>query len=162
MFRTLHLWVKAMLAMGLLVFMVGVLLTASNLRIMEDLIRKAEMKELEAHLKAISNRIATENRIAETMSVLVANMPLAQEKFDAGDRAALSDQFLPGFKVLAKNYDVEQFQFHTPPAISFLRLHKPEKYGDDLSSFRNTVVITNETKKPTRGLEGGVAGLGTR
>lgn len=68
MFRTLRLWVKAMLAMGLLVSMVGVLLTASNLRIMEDLIRKAEMKELEAHLKAISNRIATENRIAETMS----------------------------------------------------------------------------------------------
>jgi methyl-accepting chemotaxis protein len=162
MLRTLRLWTKAVLAMGLLVFMVGGLLTASNLRIMEELIHKAEMNELEAHLKAISNRIATETRIAETMSALVANMPLAQEKFAAGDRAALSDQFLPGFKVLAKNYDVEQFQFHMPPATSFLRLHKPEKFGDDLSSFRNTVVVTNETKKPTRGLEGGVAGLGAR
>ncbi|MBS4095307.1 MAG: methyl-accepting chemotaxis protein [Sulfuricella sp.] len=162
MLRNLRLWAKAMLAMGFSIFVVGGLLTISNLRTMEDLIHKAEKKELDAHLKALSNNIAAENRIAETLSALVGNIPLVQDKFDAGDRTALANLFQPGFKVLAKDYGVEQFQFHTPPATSFLRVHKPEKFGDDLSSFRKTVVVTNDSKKPTRGLEGGVAGLGAR
>ncbi|MEN6586909.1 MAG: methyl-accepting chemotaxis protein [Sulfuricella sp.] len=162
MFQNLRLWAKAMLAMGFSILVVGGLLTYSNLHTMEELIRKAEKNELDAHLKAISNSIAAENRLAETMSALVGNIPYVQEKFGEGDRNALAAQFLPGFKILDKEYGVEQFQFHTPPAISFLRVHKPEKYGDDLSSFRHTVVITNEKKRPTRGLEGGVAGLGAR
>lgn len=162
MFLNLRLWAKAMLAMGFSILVVGGMLTYSNLHTMEELVRKAEKNELDAHLKAISNSIAAENRLAETMSALVGNLPLVQEKFDAGDRNALAAQFLPGFKILDKEYGVEQFQFHTPPATSFLRVHKPEKYGDDLSSFRHTVVITNEKKRPTRGLEGGVAGLGAR
>jgi methyl-accepting chemotaxis protein len=162
MFQNLRLWAKAMLAMGFSIFVVGSLLTVSNLRTMEELIRKAEQNELDAHLKAITNSIAAENRIAETMSALVGAIPLVQEKFDAGDRAALSGLFLPGFKLLARDYNVEQFQFHLPPATSFLRLHKPEKFGDDLSSFRHTVIATNKSQKPTRGLEGGVAGLGAR
>ncbi len=148
--------------MGLSIVVVGGLLTISNLRTMEDLIYKAERKELAAHLKAITNSIAAESRMAEAMSALVGNIPLVQEKFEGGDRNALGNLFLPGFKVLVKDYGVEQFQFHTPPATSFLRVHKPEKFGDDLSSFRKTVVDTNNTKKPTRGLEGGVAGLGAR
>ena len=55
---------------------------------------------------------------------------------------------------------MRQFQFHEAPATSFLRVHKPEKFGDDLSSFRHTVVRVNETQKPVVGLEKGVAGLG--
>ena len=62
----------------------------------------------------------------------------------------------------SKKYAVRQFQFHTPPAQSFARIHKPEKFGDDLSSFRQTVVKTNASKTPTFGLEVGVAGLGVR
>jgi methyl-accepting chemotaxis protein len=69
---------------------------------------------------------------------------------------------MPGFKALRDNYGVVQFQFHTPPAMSFLRLHKLQQFGDDLSSFRHTVTHTNETQKPTRGLESGVGGIGAR
>jgi methyl-accepting chemotaxis protein len=49
-----------------------------------------------------------------------------------------------------------------PPAISFLRAHKAKKFGDDLSSFRKTILATNNSKKPVKGLEKGVAGLGIR
>jgi methyl-accepting chemotaxis protein len=57
---------------------------------------------------------------------------------------------------------INLFQFHLPPAISFLRIHQPEKYGDDLTSFRQTVVEANRSDKPIKGLEFGVGGLGTR
>jgi methyl-accepting chemotaxis protein len=162
MFKNFPLWVKIMLGMGIAIMVMGGVLTFFNLRTLEDVINKAEKKELDGYAHSISVAIAAAGSNAEAMSALVANIPLVQEKFAAGERSYLTNLFQPSYKVLAHNYDVEQFQFHTPPAIAFLRLHKPEKFGDDLSSFRHTVVNTNETRKPVRGLEGGVAGLGVR
>jgi len=51
------------------------------------------------------------------------------------------------FAPLKSAYGVEQFQFHTPPATSYLRVHQPAKFGDDLASFRKTVVATNAEQK---------------
>ncbi len=162
MLKDFPLWAKIMLAMGVSIVIVGGVLTFSNLRTLEEVIGKAEKKELDGHIRSIAVSIASQGSVSEALSALVANIPQVQEKFATGDRQFLTSLFLPGYKVLAHDYDVEQFQFHTPPAISFLRLHKPEKFGDDLSSFRRTVVNANETRKPVRGLEGGVAGLGVR
>jgi methyl-accepting chemotaxis protein len=41
-------------------------------------------------------------------------------------------------------------------------VHQPQKFGDDLSSFRKTVLEANRTGKPVVGVESGVAGLGIR
>ncbi|MGY4285308.1 HAMP domain-containing protein [Bradyrhizobium sp. LM2.7] len=49
-----------------------------------------------------------------------------------------------------------------PPATSYLRVHQPAKFGDDLSGFRKTVLIANQERRVVVGLEGGVAGLGIR
>lgn len=162
MFKKLKLWAKIMVAMVASSLIVCTLLVVSNLSSMSRLIQDAERSALDAHMKSISNSIAMESKNAETMSALVAGIPLVREKFDTADRKALSELFLPGFKLLQESYGVEQFQFLRPPAISFFRVHKPEKSGDDLSQLRHTVVATNSTRKPTRGLEYGVAGLGVR
>ncbi|MGE4479417.1 MAG: methyl-accepting chemotaxis protein [Deferribacterales bacterium] len=79
-----------------------------------------------------------------------------------GDREGLLKKYLPLFKDIKDDYGIAQFQFHTPPAISFLRLHKPDKFGDDLSSFRQTVVDANKQQKPMIGLEVGRGGPGLR
>lgn len=162
MFKNLKLWAKIMIAMGASSVIVSALLVFTNLSSMSQLINDAEQKALDAHMKSLTNGIASEGRNAETMSALIASMALVKEKFAAGDRKALADQFVPAFKQLSQEYGIEQFQFHRPPATSFLRVHKPEKFGDDLSEMRQTVVMTNKTSKPTRGLEYGVAGLGVR
>ena len=162
MFNNLKLWLKIMIAMGLSTIIVSFLLVTTNLNGMSNLINEAEKKELTAHMKSLQNDIASESQKAETLSALVAGMPIVQEKFDAGDRKALWEQFGPSFKSLSQVYGIEQFQFLRPPAISFIRIHKPEKFGDDLSQMRFTVVNANQTRKPTNGLEYGVAGLGVR
>jgi methyl-accepting chemotaxis protein len=162
MFQNLRLWAKIMLVMGAAIAFVGATLTFTNLANMQSLIREAERSALDAHLKAINNAIAAESRTAETMSALVAGIPLVQETFASGDRKGLAGLFVPGFESLSKDYNVEQFQFHTAASLSFLRVHKPEKFGDDLTAFRNTVVAVNKGQKPVHGLEGGVAGLGSR
>jgi methyl-accepting chemotaxis protein len=122
----------------------------------------AEQRELEEVFENVKAKIAAKGSEAMAMSALVANIPAVQEAFEARDRDQLSALFVPGFKVLKKEYGVRQFQFHTPPATSFLRVHKPKKFGDDLSGFRHTVVESNRSGKPITGTEIGVAGLGVR
>ncbi len=53
------------------------------------------------------------------------------------------------------NMGVKQLHFHLPNNRSFLRMHKPEKFGDDLSSTRESIVYVNRTKKPTENFEVG-------
>lgn len=144
-----------------LVLAVGTILplTISNI---EKIIATAEQRELKGLFENVKATLQMESRNAEMLSALVANIPNAQEAMANGDRDTLNTMFGPSFKVLKENYGARQFQFHTPPATSFLRIHKPEKFGDDLSSFRSTVVEANTKVKPVDGLEKGVAGLGVR
>jgi methyl-accepting chemotaxis protein len=109
----------------------------------------------------INAEIADESRRAMSLARFVAAMPAAADAFAAGDRARLEALFLPTFDPM-KADAVEQFQFHTPPATSFYRVHMPKKFGDDLSSFRQTVVDANRDRKDVFGLESGVAGIGIR
>ncbi len=51
---------------------------------------------------------------------------------------------------------------HTKDNKSFVRSWSPKKFGDDLSSFRASVVKVNETKKAINTFESGVAGLSIR
>ena len=51
---------------------------------------------------------------------------------------------------------------HDRNVHSFVRAWKIEKFGDDLSGFRKTVVHVKETQKPLVGIEIGVAGLELR
>lgn len=91
----------------------------------------------------------------------VANNPGIQETFAGRDRDKLIWQTSPIFEQ-AKKDGVAQFQFHLAPATSFLRLHMPTKFGDDLSSFRKTVVEANQSKKTVEGLEEGRGDFGFR
>ena len=103
-----------------------------------------------------------EARLATTMSTLVTGIPEVGEALANGQRDRLAALFQSGFKALSEGYGVKQFQFHLPPATSFLRVHKPEEFGDDLSDLRPTIVETNRSKQPVSGLDLGVAGLGIR
>ena len=122
----------------------------------------AEKSELTEISEVVKTSVDAEGRLAQVMSSLVAGIPQIQTAFAEKDRDLLSSYFAPGFSALKKEFGVRQFQFHEPPAVSFLRVHKPEKFGDDLSSFRQTVIETNGAKKVIKGLEIGVAGLGVR
>ncbi|BAI81004.1 methyl-accepting chemotaxis protein [Deferribacter desulfuricans SSM1] len=95
------------------------------------------------------------------VETLVQNKIL-NEYFAKQDRESLKNELSDYFKRLKKEYGLSQFQYHIPLATSFLRLHKPKKFGDDLSSFRKTVVECNKSKKPVVGIEVGRGGPGLR
>lgn len=162
MFKNLHLWANIMLGMGLAIALAVGGLTYGSLNNIDSLIREAERSALGQTAQALISAVEAQTRTAESLSALVASLPEVQARFAAGDRAWLQTNLMPAYQALAKDYGVVQFQFLTPPAISFLRLHMPDKFGDDLSAIRHTAVDTNAKLKPQRGLEVGVAGLGAR
>jgi methyl-accepting chemotaxis protein len=85
------------------------------------------------------------------------------KSFADRNRKKLEDILLYDYQNHYKSeFGIVQFQFHLPDATSFLRLHKPEKFGDNLSKFRKTVVEVASSKMPVTGLEVGKAGLGVR
>ncbi len=132
------------------------------LHTVSDVVSEAEQAELQKLFESAKGEMASEGRLANALASMIANVELFSEMFANGERERLAEALVPAFKVMKKDFHARQFQFHTPPATSFLRVHKPQKFGDDLSSFRKTVIATNRTKQNVVGLEKGVAGLGVR
>ncbi|CAA7616437.1 cache domain-containing protein [Magnetospirillum sp. UT-4] len=145
------------------VSLLAVLVTGiAGTRYSAHLVEQAEERELNGRYGQFVDAINAASHQAEAMAAVVAGIPGIPQAVATGDRAMLSAMFVPGFKTMKQVYGVEQFQFHLPPATSFLRVHSPAKFGDDLTAIRKTIIRTNQVKAPTRGLEYGVAGLGIR
>ena len=76
------------------------------------------------------------------------------EKNNAEIRQELYNFLYPKYKVL-KLVDIQQLHFHLPDNKSFLRMHKPDKFGDDLTYVRRSVAYVNRYKKYIRTFEEG-------
>jgi methyl-accepting chemotaxis protein len=84
-------------------------------------------------------------------AALIADLPKARALFAAQDRAGLLAEYAKMFTEQKDKYGVDQAQFHSLPATSFLRLHAPEDFGDDLSKFRPIVVAVNRDQISRQG-----------
>lgn len=69
-------------------------------------------------------------------------------------REALYTKLLPVYENIQLNH-LKQLHFHLKNNDSFLRFHRPEKFGDNLSDVRSTVAYVNRTRQPLKGFEEG-------
>ncbi|WP_022852013.1 methyl-accepting chemotaxis protein [Limisalsivibrio acetivorans] len=127
---------------------------------------KSLQKEQEDFYRSVREAMSVEldNKLGD-LSITVESIamnPRTTRLFAEEDREALKNDYLDFYNNIKKEHGIAQFQFHVPPATSFLRLHKPGKFGDDLSGFRNTVIQVNKTKEPVSGIEVGRGGPGLR
>ncbi|MBB4312940.1 methyl-accepting chemotaxis protein [Roseospira marina] len=153
---------RLMVALGAFSLVSAVAIALVFTVFMEDLTTEAQHRHLHGLLDTLRQELNAEGEKALALATLVAQTPATQAALAEGDRDALLAQYQGAFAHLRDTFGVRQFQFHRPPATSFLRVHKPETFGDDLSSFRRTVVQANTDRTPIHGLELGVAGLGMR
>lgn len=122
---------------------------------------------LEMHTKYEETRanVIYKNVFAEVsrMYSLMGESILTAEVIDVfaqKERKKLYQLVLPKFKELQKiNKYVTNIHFHTADLHTFLRVHKPGKFGDDLSLFRPMLVKENQDRKKLFGLEMGKHGL---
>ncbi len=80
--------------------------------------------------------------------------------FQSGNRKELFRLSDPIFQELKKdNPYLTLMHFHTKDTHSFLRMHRPQKYGDNLQSIRFLINKVNQTKQIQIGFEVGRYGI---
>lgn len=78
-------------------------------------------------------------------------------------RAQLLAHVSPSWAAVQKNFSARQLHFHLGPgSTSFLRVHKPNKFGDNMDDVRFTIVDTNRERAPRTGFETGRVYSGLR
>lgn len=139
---------------------------SSNQRISSVL--KNDLKNLKTHFDilntsqknisyAISKSIIRNTDIIEFLS---KSYSISKEQNQI-NRAKLYEQLKEQYQT-ARKQGVLQIQFVDKNNISYLRVHKPSKFGDDLSDIRQDFKIVNQTKKPIRGFTQGRTAHGFR
>ncbi len=153
---------KVMLVSGGMLLLVIFGFTAYMYNSMRNDFYQAQKTEMAARKDLVQNAIASAGRRAHSLAQWVAHQPEVKKAFAQRDREKLRQMLLPIYEQTKKKININKFQFHIPPATSFLRLHKPEKFGDDLSKIRKTIVATNKAQEPVLGLDRGKFGFGIR
>lgn len=78
-------------------------------------------------------------------------------------RKKLWTAILPRYQKLQQESGVKLLiHFHSADNISFLRIHRPQSYGDDLTGLRTTVETANKNHSRVDGFEEGKMGSGYR
>jgi len=112
-------------------------------------------------IETTSNAIASKKSIGLTNAISIANDERISKSLQTNDRmlaiASLKDISMK--MKLYTSFKNIKIHIHTKNNHSFLRNWKLDKYGDDLSSFRATVVHVNRTQAPVTSFEPGRAGL---
>jgi methyl-accepting chemotaxis protein len=162
MFAKMKIGQRLALTLGAGVIAAVAATTSSNLWLSSRMMDQAAEQQLALLAKFVEGRIAAESQRAVIVAQALAGNTAVAQAFAARDRDALARMLVPGFASLKAEHGVDQMHFHTPEAVSFLRVNSPTKFGDDLTTFRKAVVVVNSTRKPAFGLEMGTSGLGIR
>lgn len=162
MLRNIKISVRLVLGIAMILTLVIAMLIPTTLSLLSNTTQRAELRQLEdLHNALISSIEETSDQALRITTASISGTGII-EAFASGDRDLLTELTLPIYETLKQQYNIQQFQFHLPPATSYLRLHQLARFDDDLSAFRATVVQANAQRQPQSGLEAGVAGIGLR
>jgi methyl-accepting chemotaxis protein len=132
-----------------------------NIKGIERDVYEDQKKSLSVYVR---NQLDSKYDIAITNAITIASNYYVINALTNNDRNIA----IKGLKEITQtfkektNFKNVQIHIHTKDIKSFLREWMPQKFGDELSSFRHTIKKVKETKAPMSALEMGVAGLSLR
>ncbi len=116
-----------------------------------NMISSVEEKQLSLMHSVVAFGLKGAEDRAMARAAMIADLPRTRSLFAAQDRGGLLAEYSKMFTEQKDKYGVDQAQFHSLPATSFLRLHDPENFGDDLAKFRPMVVAVNRDQIARKG-----------
>jgi sensor histidine kinase regulating citrate/malate metabolism len=151
----------------LLLFMVAITTSIvsaySGFQANNAMIESAKKRELNVTSTLIQSNIAEQINKASARASLVSSLPSIKQAFRAKNREEIATRLLPAMIVQRDQFGVREGQFVLPPAVSFLRIYAlKDGHGEDLSGFRQMLLVANRTGEPQRGMEIGRRGLSIR
>ncbi len=147
----------------LLIFIiVGIVIIGSYNLIELGKIEEKIYSQVEKNLRTFyALKMEEKKSIALTNAISLASNSLIADALKNGNRElALYElqKAINNYKQYTKFKNIK-IHLHTKDIHSFLRAWKPEKYGDDLSGFRKTILWVVQNRKPLVAIELGRAGL---
>ncbi len=118
-------------------------------------------KEKRSLATYFEQKFDAKKQVGLTNAINIANNLYIIEALRTGERALAIkglERIDEEFKKYTKFKNIK-IHVHTADLHSFVRLWKLDKYGDDLSGFRKTIVAVKKTKAPLVAIEIGRAGL---
>jgi len=115
-------------------------------------------------IEKLDDKIQSKKSIGITNAFSIANDNEIKNALIKNNRQTAITSLSMINKTLKNNtsYKNVKIHIHTKTNHSFIRNWKLKKHGDDLSSFRHSVVKVNQTSSPINGFEVGKAGLSLR
>lgn len=145
--------------LGIIILIIAIFIYLGNLQqqsFLETAINEEKNIAKRIYLQTFSNFVSKYELIAKN---ILANKEVISA-FETKDRNKLLELTQNTYNQLQnENKYLQIFHFHTPQTHSFLRVHKPEKFGDDLSSIRHMINRVNKLHIKQIGLEVGRYGI---
>lgn len=130
--------------------------------------RARKQTYIDEHIELLTSRLDATVKSLETFSRyvfevsvnrpeqlgLVSSAWREQPEARAPYRDRLYELMLPLYERL-ESFDFRQLHFHFPDSVSFLRMHSPDFFGDDLSGVRESVRLANSELRRVTGFEEG-------
>jgi methyl-accepting chemotaxis protein len=156
--QKVHVPLIASIVIGFIVVLINYWTSVDQIR--EDIYssQSKEMKTIFDEAIEAKNSVGITNAIGISKNSVVVNGLINNDR----------EGTLKSLKSLSNEYKEHtkfgnvKIHVHDKDVHSFIRVWKPEKYGDDLTSFRKTILMVKETKKPLVAIEVGVGGLELR
>ncbi|MCK4788449.1 MAG: PAS domain S-box protein [Desulfobacteraceae bacterium] len=152
---------QAITLTGLIILLLSAGFLYHGLRQQERLTQtliKAEDQQLQSILHNIEHY--TFVPYEERLRNLLKTTPKIVEAFGRRDRDTLYRLTLPRYESLIKeNKYLHVMHFHLPDSVTFLRMHKSAKYGDNLKGIRPIVDLVHKEHTVQSGFEVGRHGL---
>lgn len=133
-----------------------------------DLVLKDKLNKLQVHFDVLYKNQETTAKTVYQSTILTKNVINILSKAQNSSykqkdklRKELHDILKEKYKRLVQK-GVLQFQFVLSDGISFLRVHKPNKFGDNIAKKRDDFKYTIDTHKPIRGFVQGKTAHGFR
>jgi signal transduction histidine kinase/CheY-like chemotaxis protein/HPt (histidine-containing phosphotransfer) domain-containing protein len=115
------------------------------------------------YMQQIATFIASDKNVQEIFLRGVKAEQSGDDAAAAKYREELFDHLKDGWNQLHGTYGITQIHFFMPDgATSFLRMHKPGNYGDNLDHVRFSIVDANSSLTPKTGFETGRVEAGIR
>lgn len=172
---------KTFIILSLVIASLEVVFVAYNYQQQKNTLEEHLQEKIQQVHSSFELAIASSYQRMTELASYVANSPAIQQAFLAGRKAlaeegggrggtatanarsellALSKE---SWQELSSSFDFRQMHYHLPTdTTSFLRVHKPERFGEDLSYLRHTVVVAHEKQQPVSGFETGCSHSGIR
>ncbi|UEM21510.1 methyl-accepting chemotaxis protein [Skermanella mucosa] len=149
------------LAICIAAFVAAALTAATFLRL-DRMIETEDGERLETAYRTFVTTLDYRAEESETLVSYLSRMAEVGRLVRGRDHDGLLALLKAPFEANRAATGISQMHVHTSDVKSLLRVNQPEKWGDDLTAIRPMLVEVNRSRKPLRGLEGGVFGLAIR